>query len=218
MKVDFQGPLSPPPGARDILLVRHGSADPPAPDGLIRGRSDPPLNARGREQAAAVARRLAAEPVGAVFATPLVRAAETAAAVGAVHGIEPVVLEQLNEVYLGEWEGHGIHARGAAADPEFVAMLRAQRWDVIPGAEPAGDLGARVRAGMEAIADAGRDGVTSVAVTHAGVIAEVLRQITGSEPFAFLMSANGSISRVMRLPDGRWQLIAFNDTAHLTGT
>jgi hypothetical protein len=32
------------------------------------------------------------------------------------------------------------------------------------------------------------------------------------------MSANGSVSRVMRLPDGRWQLIAFNDTAHLTGT
>ena len=75
-------------------------------------------------------------------------------------------------------------------------MLRAQRWDVIPGAEPADEFGARVRAGMEAVADAGADGVASVAVTHAGVIAEALRQITGSEPFAFLMSANGSISRV----------------------
>lgn len=215
MKVDFQGPLRPPAGARDILLVRHGSADPPAPDGLINGRSDPPLNARGREQAAAVARRLAGEPVAAVFSTPLVRAAQTAAAVGAEHGIAPVVLEQFNEIYLGEWEGHGIHARGAAADPEFVAMMSAQRWDVIPGAEPTDVFAARVRAGIEAIADAGADGAPTVAVTHAGVIAEVLRQITGSQPFAFLLSANGSISRVMRLPGGRWQLLAFNDTAHL---
>lgn len=198
------------------MLVRHGSADPPAPDGLIGGRSDPPLNARGREQAAAAAQRLAGEPVGAVFATPLRRAAQTAAAVAAGHGLEPVVVDELNEVYLGEWEGHGIHAHGTAADPEFVAMLRAQRWDVIPGAEPADDFGVRVRAGMEAVADAGADGVVSVAVTHAGVIAEALRQVTGSQPFAFLMSANGSISRVMRMPDGRWTLIAFNDTAHLT--
>jgi len=150
-----------------------------------------------------------------VFSTPLVRAAETAAAVAAEHGIEPVVLDEFNEVYLGEWEGHGIHARGSAGDPEFVAMLRAQRWDVIPGAEPAGDFSARVRAGVEAVAAAGGDGGVTVAVTHAGVIAEVLRQITGSEPFAFLMSANGSISRVLRMPDGRWTLITFNDTAHL---
>ena len=48
------------------------------------------------------------------------------------------------------------------------------------------------------------------------MITEILRQVTGSEPFAFLRCTNGSISRIVRMPDGRWTLVAFNDTAHLT--
>jgi hypothetical protein len=54
-----------------------------------------------------------------------------------------------------------------------------------------------------------------VAFVHGGVIAEICRQITRSEPFAFLQSDNGSISRVVRLSDGSWVLLSFNDTSHL---
>jgi hypothetical protein len=39
--------------------------------------------------------------------------------------------------------------------------------------------------------------------------------VTGSRKFAFLYAENGSLTRLMRLPSGRWNLIAFNDTAHL---
>jgi 2,3-bisphosphoglycerate-dependent phosphoglycerate mutase len=215
VKVDFQRALTAPEGAQEVLLVRHGACDPPAPDGLIGGRSDPSLNERGRVEAAAAAERLAGERVGAVFTTPLRRTAETAAPIVERHGLEPLVLPELVEVYLGEWEGHGIHDRGSRGDPELTRVLSEQRWDLIPGAEPGDVFAERVRAGIERVADAAPDGAVSVAVTHSAVIAEFCRQITGSEPFAFLHNTNGSLTRLFRMPDRRWVLISFNETAHL---
>jgi probable phosphoglycerate mutase len=215
VKVDFQRPFTPPEGAHEVLLVRHGAVDAPAPDGVVGGRSDPPLNARGREQADALAARLAREAVAALFTTPLRRTAETAAPIVERHDVDPVVVPALGEVFLGEWEGHGIHVRGAAGDRELLRVMREQRWDLIPGAEPRDEFAARVREGMEGVADAAGAGTVSVAITHGGVIAEMCRQVTGSEPFAFLTAANASITRLVRMPKGRWRLLSFNETEHL---
>jgi len=217
VKIDFQRALTPPEGAREVLLVRHGACDPPAPDGLVNGRSDPGLNERGRGEAAAVTQRLAKAPVGAVFATPLRRTTETAAATASGHGLRTTVLDDLVEVYLGEWEGHGIHERGARGDAELARVLREQRWELIPGAEPAAEFALRVRRGVEAVAEAAPDGGVAVAFTHSAVIAEFCRQVTGSEPFAFLHNANGSLTRLFRMPEGRWILVSFNETEHLIG-
>lgn len=193
-----------------MLLVRHGSVDPPSrPDDLTDGRSDPPLNDRGRGQAEAVCRLLAERADVPVFASPLRRATQTVAALAQA----ATVLSALTEVYLGEWEGHGIATRGAAGDPEFVAMMRGQRWDVIPGAEPAGAFAGRVRDALGTVVDGGPPVV--VVATHAGVIGEMCRQVTGSEPFAFLGCVNGSVTRIARLPEGRWTLLSFNETSHL---
>jgi 2,3-bisphosphoglycerate-dependent phosphoglycerate mutase len=121
----------------------------------------------------------------------------------------------LREIYLGEWEGHGIATRGASGDPELARVFAEQRWDLIPGSEDIGDFGRRVRRGVEAAAEAGADGSLVVVVTHSAVIAEFLRQITGAEPFAFLHNSNGSTSRAIRMPDRRWILADFNDTSHI---
>jgi probable phosphoglycerate mutase len=218
VKMDFQRPFSAPEGAHEVLLVRHGAVDAPLPGGLVDGRSDPPLNERGREQSAAIAGRLAGERLAALFTTPLRRTAETALAILEHHELEPVVLRQLGEIFLGEWEGHGIHDRGSRGDPEFVRVMQEQRWDLIPGAEPAEAFAARVREGVEAVADAAVPGAFAVSVTHAAVIAEICRQATGSDRFAFLTSANGSLTRLVRMPDRRWVLVSFNETQHLLAT
>lgn len=215
VKVDFQRALTAPPGAHEVVLVRHGACDPPPPDGLIDGRSDPSLNERGMAEAAAAAERLRETPIAAAFATPLRRTTETAAAILAGHEVDAVVLPDLVEVYLGEWEGHGIHDRGSRGDPELVRVLTEQRWDLIPGAEAGEVFAARVRRGIEQVADAAGDGTVALAVTHSAVIAELCRQVTGSEPFAFLHNANGSLTRLFRMPDKRWILVGFNETAHL---
>jgi 2,3-bisphosphoglycerate-dependent phosphoglycerate mutase len=215
MKVDFQRPFVAAEGAHEVLLLRHGAVDPPGPGGLIGGRSDPGLNEAGRRHAEALAGRLAAERISALFVTQLRRTGETAEPILAHHSLQQVSLPALGEVFLGEWEGHGIHERAGRADPEFTRVMREQRWDLIPGAESGSAFADRVREGLETVADAARPGEVSVVVTHGGVITEICRQVTGSEPFAFLLNANGSITRVVRMPDRRWVLVSFNDTAHL---
>ena len=133
VKIDFQRAMVAPPGAREVILVRHGACDPPPPDGLIAGRSDPALNARGRVEAAAVGERLAREAVAAVFISHLRRTEETAAAILERHPLEPAVAEDIGEIYLGEWEGHGIHSRGERGDPELAPVCSGERWDLVPG-------------------------------------------------------------------------------------
>jgi probable phosphoglycerate mutase len=215
VKIDFQRALTAPEGAQEVLLVRHGACEPPAADGLIDGRSDPVLNERGRAEATAVAGRLSGMPLAAVFASPMRRAAETAAPTAAEHGLEAQLLPDLREIYLGEWEGHGIHERGARGDEELARVFSEQNWGLIPGAEPLGDFAVRVRRGVEQVADAASDGTVSVAFTHSAVIAEFCRQITNSDAFAFLYNSNGSVTRLFRMPDDRWMLISYNETEHI---
>jgi probable phosphoglycerate mutase len=215
MNVDFQRPFSPPDGARELFLVRHGSVH-HAVDGPPIGRqNDPSLNEHGRTQAAAVAVRLADEPISKVFVSTLRRTAETAAPLLAARAADAEVLIDLREVELGDWEHGELARRAGRGDAEFQRVMREQRWELIPNAEPAEAFGRRVARGIEEAADAAGPGRIAVAFTHSAVIAEACRQATRSEPFAFLSNSNGSITRLVRMPDGRWVLVAFNETAHL---
>ncbi len=215
-----QRPFVPPPDATVVLLVRHGASATLSPGetfDIIDGHSDPPLAPTGREQARAVCARLGAEAPDALFVTPLRRTAETAGPLAASTGLEPVVVPDLREVHLGEWEGGEYRIRAANRDPLVRRMFREERWDLIPGAEPMDALAERVRAGIERILAALGPGRTGAAFLHAGIIGEVCRQATGGRPFAFVHADNASISRLIVFPNGRWMLHSFNDTAHLDG-
>jgi probable phosphoglycerate mutase len=206
-----------PAGGTQILLVRHGESAPARPDrpfALVGGHGDPELHPEGRRQADAVASRLAGERLDAVYVTTLRRTAETAAPLAGRTGLVPRVEEDLREVFLGDWEGGELRRRVAEADPLALRMVAEQRWDVIPGAEPAAVFSARVRAGIERIANAHPD-QTVAAFTHGGVIGEILAQASGSRPFAFIGADNGSVSEVV-VHVGGWDVRRFNDIAHLS--
>lgn len=214
----LQRPWALPPGATQVLLVRHGSSA-AAVDGqpfpLVGGHGDPPLSPDGLAQAERVAARLGATTVAALFVTTLARTAQTAAPLALRLGLEPVVVPELREVLLGAWEGGLFRIKVEEGDPLSLRMLREERWDVIPGAEPMEAFAERVATGLQTVASAAGPDATSVAVVHAGVIAEACRQVTGSRPFAFVHAENASITRLVAHPDGRWVLRSFNDTAHL---
>ncbi|MEA2441352.1 MAG: 2,3-bisphosphoglycerate-dependent phosphoglycerate mutase [Thermoleophilaceae bacterium] len=181
----------------------------------LEGQSDPPLAPEGERQAEAVAERLAPELFAGLFVTPLRRTSQTAAPLAARTGLEPVVVPDLREVRLGEWEGGELRIRAAHRDPKFFEVIEAERWDVIPGAEPAEEFAERVAAGLRKVIDAVGPGAVAVAVVHGGVIGELARQATKSRPFAFVHSDNASITRLVVFADGRQLLRSFNDVAHL---
>ena len=205
-----------PPGATEILLVRHGESA-PAEEGrpfpLVDGHGDPPLHPDGRRQAQLVADRLAGEQLAALYVTSLRRTAETAAPLAARLGLTPQVEADLREVHLGEWEGGEFRRRVAEGHPVALRLLEEERWDVIPGAEPAGAFSSRVRSGLSRVAAAHPDSIVAV-FTHGGVIGELLAQATASRPFAFTGADNASISHLVVAGD-RWVLRRYNDTTHL---
>ena len=95
-------------------------------------------------------------------------------------------------------------------------MAAEQRWDVIPGAEPADDFASRVRRGIERIAAAHSDELV-VAVVHGGVIGEVMSIASGGTAFSFGGADNASISHLV-VHGERWLVRCFNDTSHLSPT
>jgi probable phosphoglycerate mutase len=211
-QVPYQGP----PGSTELYLVRHGaSAD--AVEGedfeLVEGQGDPPLSDIGVEQAELVAERLAALTFDALYVTTLRRTVETAAPLVRRTGLTPVVERDLREVFLGDWEGGVYRQKVMDADPVAVRMMTEERWDVVPGGESTAAFAERIRGAIERIA-AAHPGSRVVAFSHGAAIGEVLAQATGSRPFAFLMSDNTAIARLVLTPE-RWILRGFNDTAHL---
>jgi 2,3-bisphosphoglycerate-dependent phosphoglycerate mutase len=207
--------FSPPPGAADLIVVRHGESAPQtleAPYPLVNGRSDPPLHDTGQQEARLLAGRLQGEDIAAIYVTDLRRTAETAAPLAAALGITPRVEPDLAEVHLGEWEST-FRMRVAEGDPIARRMFAEERWDVIPGAESTEALQARIRAGIERIAAAHRD-QRVVVVTHGGVIGAIVSMATGARPFAFVGASNASITHVV-VTDDRWIVRRFNDTGHL---
>jgi probable phosphoglycerate mutase len=205
-----------PAGATSILLIRHGESAPARPDvpfALVDGQGDPELVEAGQAQADLVGERLAEEPIAAIYVSNLRRTAETAAPLASRLGLEPIVEPDLREVHLGEWEGGIFRIRVVENDPLARQMFMEERWDVIPGAEPADDFARRIRDVLTRLAARHPD-QTVAAFTHGGVIGRALSEATGSRPFAFGGADNGSISHLVLMPD-RWMLRAFNDTAHL---
>jgi probable phosphoglycerate mutase len=223
--------FAPPPGATEVVLVRHGQSAAYVdgrPFRLVGGQGDPPLSELGGEQARRVCARLGAEgsagpgghpleppqqPISAIYVTTLCRTAQTAAPLARQAGLDPRVESDLREVHLGDWEGGVYRKMVADGHPAYQQASAEERWDAIPGAEPAAQFAARVRAAITRLA-AAHPGQRIAAFTHGGVIGQALALATGSRPFAFIGADNASISRIV-ITSERWIVRSFNDTAHL---
>lgn len=217
MDQEYRQPrYTPPQGAADLYLIRHGESA-PAKAGVSfamkDGHGDPPLHPAGEVQAIAVGERLKKEPFAAIYVTKLVRTHQTAAPLAAHLGLTPIENPDLHEVHLGEWDGGLYRIKAATQDPTYLEAVKRQDWGAIPQAEARADFFARVRRGLQDIAQAHADEQVAVFV-HGGVIGAALAIATGSEPFAFLGAANGSISRLVVSGD-RMVVRGFNETRHL---
>ena len=118
------------------------------------------------EEAAVLAAALADTELTAIYTSPHARARDTAVAVAAGHGLDPVVVDDLREIDRGDVEG-------AAFDdyPEELqrALLVAPLRTRFPAGETYDELRTRVVAALDGIVASHDDGTIAV-VSHAGPI------------------------------------------------
>ncbi len=161
-----------------LYLIRHGQTDWNAEE-RYQGQIDSTLSARGRDQAARLARTLASVPLRAVYTSPLSRARDTATVIAAPHGLAVITLETLREVNMGEWEG----LTAPEITDRFGDVLRARRRDpqgVTPaGGEALADLQARAL-GAVACMVGRHPGATIAAVAHGGLNKTILLAVLGA--------------------------------------
>lgn len=200
-----------------MKLIRHGASAPVipgVPQPLLDGQGDPPLDPVGVEQAERTAAALCSpgmSRIDAVYCSTMRRTQQTAEPLAARLGLTPTVLADLREVHLGEAEGGRLRELAYAGDPLFEAIMVAERWDTIPGAESEEAFSERLARGLS-VAIEGRVDQTVALVVHGGVIARMLADLTGSSAFAFKGAENASVSEFVLLPDGRRWLRSYNVT------
>jgi probable phosphoglycerate mutase len=165
---------------RRLYVARHGETDWNV-DGRWQGRTDVPLNDRGRAQARELAERLRAEKIASVVSSDLSRARETAEIVaGALGARFAYADERWNERAFGIFEGltreecaerHPDEWRVWSADPRVAPS----------GAETYEALASRVVAAIDRALDLD---APALIVTHGGSLRALLRTVNGavSEP------------------------------------
>jgi probable phosphoglycerate mutase len=183
-----------------ISLVRHGQTDWNR-DRRIQGRSDIPLNETGREQARATGRALRGRRFDGVYASPLMRAYETAAIIADELGMPaPTAVPGLEERSYGLAEG--------LTGTQIEARFGVDR-STVPEWEDDATLLGRVLPALAELA-AAHAGERVLVVVHGGVIGALARHLTaGERPAAGEAVHNGSVHD-LEVVDGVLRLVRFN--------
>jgi broad specificity phosphatase PhoE len=213
-----------------IILVRHGRTAWNAREGKgerFRGIVDVPLAEEGVAQAVITARHLAVEPLTAVYASPLRRAADTAQIIADLKGLAVRTLPGLGSMDYGDWAGQ-LHADVARQWPDLYRQWMADPFTVrVPGGESLADLRQRAVAALQQALSMHDDGNTIAIVTHQAVTRTLVCAMAGMpDPgywwirqslcnlsrFEYDLANSGPDSR----QGGDFVVVGLNDTCHLS--
>ena len=201
-----------------VLFVRHGTT--PTTGTVLPGRARGlHLSDAGREQAEAVAQRLAAlagRPTGgpvAVYASPLERTRETAAPIARALGLRVRTERGLLECDFGEWTGAELKV--LMRTPAWTTVQRTPSLFRFPGGESFTDMQQRITDTVARLV-ARHPGETLVAVSHADPIKAALAMAAGThlDLFQRLVVSPCSVSAVSYGPEGT-HVLTVNSTGSL---
>ncbi len=192
----------------ELLLIRHGLPERAvSEDGTP---ADPPLSAKGRDQAERVARWLEGVSIDRLYSSPLLRARQTAQPLATLRGlsveIEPGVreydadsefyipMEELKEHDYEQWKA--LASGGYAPEVDFLAF----HGEVVKSVEQiiTSNPGRRV-----------------AVFCHAGVINAWAAHFLGMKPQLFVDVTYTSVNRFFAASSGERSLSSLNEAAHL---
>jgi probable phosphomutase (TIGR03848 family) len=194
-----------------VLLVRHGLTDANTNGVLAGWTPGVHLAERGREQATALAERLAVVPVAAIVSSPLERCQETAAALATGRdGLEVQIDDRLGECHYGEWEGQAL--KTLAKDPLWKVVQAHPSAARFPGGEALRESQARAVEAVRAHNAELGDEATWIAVSHGDIIKAILADALGMHLDAFqrIQIDPASVS-VVRYTELRPFVVRMND-------
>ena len=196
----------------ELLLIRHAL---PVRRELAEGEiADPPLADEGHAQARALAEWLAAEPIDALYASPMRRAMETAQHVGDRLGLPIVVDAELAEFDRQSHFYIPIEELKAEKDERWDDLV-AGRWGPDGEVDPRTFQAVVVEA-VERVIDANA-GKTVAVIAHGGVMNAYVSHVIGTRDVMFFEPAYTCISRVLAARTGQRMLKTINEHAHLRG-
>ena len=201
-----------PPPVTKLVLARHAVTPQTGP--MLTGRAPGvDLSDRGREQAAALGERLAGLPVAVVYASPIERTMQTAAAVAQHHGLEVRELPGVLEADYGEWTG-GTIAELAKTDL-WRTVQRAPSRARFPSGESLAEMQTRMVSALEAVV-ADHPGELVVVVSHADPIKAAIAHYTGMhlDLFQRIVVSPASVTVFELSPYGA-AMVKCNDTGSL---
>jgi probable phosphomutase (TIGR03848 family) len=197
--------------ATTLVLLRHATT---AATGKRLGGRKPGvhLDAPGRAQAQAAARRLRSLPVTAVYSSPLERTRETAAIVARSHGLRVRTERGMLEVDYGDWTDRSLAQ--LRRHPLWRTVQQTPSRVTFPGGESIRSAQQRSVEATERLA-AAHGGETIVVVSHADVIKAVVAHHLGMglDLFQRIVISPAS-STTLLLSEGMTPaLLCLNDTS-----
>src|SRR5262249_18417830 len=204
-----------------IILCRHGESEGNA-ERRFGGHGTTPLTPRGRAQAQAAGRALAAARLDAPYSSDLVRALVTADMVGVGMGGPAVPLAARRERAVGILPGLTFE-EAAARHPEHYAALLTQDPDACPpGGETHTECSQRAVRFLDQVL-AEHAGQRVLLISHNLCMYHLVRHILGlhdnpQPPLSYFHLANSAPTHFARHDQGIWKVIALNERGHLEGT
>ncbi|MFQ6015694.1 MAG: MSMEG_4193 family putative phosphomutase [Anaerolineae bacterium] len=195
-----------------LLLIRHALND-WVGERLPGWTPNVHLNDEGRQQAEALAQRLASLEIEAIYTSPLERAVETAEIIAAAQGLTVQGREGVGEVRFGEWTGQALE--DLKKTDLWPAILTYPSGTRFPGGETVTEVQARAVAEIEAIRQAHPEGTVAV-VSHGDVIKVVVAHYVGLHLDLFQRLAISPASlTILGFGEMGPRLLSLNDTSHI---
>ena len=158
-----------------IYLTRHGQTDLNAQK-LMQGRSDIPLNEKGRSQALLAKEKLGEIKFDAVYASPLDRAIETAHIISGVNRSEIIIDERIIETDFGKYEQKPYGTMGL---PMNLYWLLPEVFSAPKTVESTDEMIARVRSFFSDLEKKEYDNV--MIACHGGIIRVIRGYLEGAK-------------------------------------